>query len=36
MEIEYSLIMKEKVDDDEISSNKICDFDGNLYKGLLI
>ena len=34
MEIEYALIMKEKVNDDEIRSNKICDCKGNLYKGI--
>ena len=34
MEIEYALIMKEKVNDDEIKSNKICDCKGNLYKGI--
>ena len=34
MEIQYSLIMKEKVDDDEIKSNKICDCGGTLYKGI--
>ena len=34
MEIEYALIMKEKVNDDEIRFNKICDCKGNLYKGI--
>ena len=34
MEIEYALIMKEKVNDDEIKSNKICDCGGTLYKGI--
>ena len=34
MEIEYALIMKEKVNDDEIRANKICDCKGNLYKGI--